>query len=394
MSVSSTYRLSIFDSIDDGHHTDYLAYLIHQFSQKPDVELLLIVPESFIQSFKKNRQIWGFDLGNNIHFHPLDAPTVQRLHGQSIYKRSLAEWNLYVDISEAWEASHGLLMYFDYFQLGMLLGKKAHFQLGGIYFRPNFYYRKASWTSAFIKKWMLRLSTFRLSMKVLFSLDHKAVKHIRPLLGKTQVLRISDPVRAYEVRTEELSAFRELWHIPTYKKVCLIFGYLDPRKGIEAFLQSTQHLTADELSQICLLVAGAISPAYQAHLEKLFQQFPEVEVIPIFQEIKGKDIQLCFEAADLVLMLYQNHVGMSSVLVRASISQKVVLGTHYGLLGKLIQSMQLGLVVDAQNPIQIAEQLEQYLNLGIGYSKEQMEKMAHENSELAFANTLYQGLFL
>ncbi|MCZ2481407.1 glycosyltransferase [Aquirufa nivalisilvae] len=394
MSVSPTYRLSIFDSIDDGHHTDYLAYLIHQFSQKPDVELLLIVPESFIQSFKKNRQIWGFDLGNNIHFHPLDAPTVQRLHGQSIYKRSLAEWNLYVDISEAWEASHGLLMYFDYFQLGMLLGKKAHFQLGGIYFRPNFYYRKASWTSAFIKKWMLRLSTFRSSMKVLFSLDHKAVKHIRPLLGKTQVLRISDPVRAYEVSAEELSAFREQWHIPANKKVCLIFGYLDPRKGIEAFLQATQHLTADELSQICLLVAGAISPAYQAHLEKLFQQFPEVEVIPIFQEIKGKDIQLCFEAADLVLMLYQNHVGMSSVLVRASISQKVVLGTHYGLLGKLIQSMQLGLVVDAQNPIQIAEQLEQYLNLGIGYSKEQMEKMAHENSELAFANTLYQGLFL
>lgn len=394
MSVSSTYRLSIFDSIDDGHHTDYLAYLIHQFSQKPDVELLLIVPESFIQSFKKNRQIWGFDLGNNIHFHPLDAPTVQRLHGQSIYKRSLAEWNLYVDISEAWEASHGLLMYFDYFQLGMLFGKKAHFQLGGIYFRPNFYYRKASWTSAFIKKWMLRLSTFRSSMKVLFSLDHKAVKHIRPLLGKTQVLRISDPVRSYEVSAEELSAFREQWHIPANKKVCLIFGYLDPRKGIEAFLQSTQHLTADELSQICLLVAGAISPAYQAHLEQLFQQFPGVEVIPIFQEIKGKDIQLCFEAADLVLMLYQNHVGMSSVLVRASISQKVVLGTHYGLLGKLIQSMQLGLVVDAQNPIQIAEQLEQYLNLGIGYSKEQMEKMAHENSELAFANTLYQGLFL
>ncbi|MHA8057074.1 glycosyltransferase [Aquirufa nivalisilvae] len=394
MSVYATYRLSIFDSIDDGHHTDYLAYLIHQFSQKPDVELLLIVPESFIQSFKKNRQIWGFDLGKNIHFHPLDAPTVQRLHGQSIYKRSLAEWNLYVDISEAWEASHGLLMYFDYFQLGMLFGKKAHFQLGGIYFRPNFYYRKASWTSAFIKKWMLRLSTFRSSMKVLFSLDHKAVKHIRPLLGKTQVLRISDPVRAYEVSAEELSAFREQWHIPTNKKVCLIFGYLDPRKGIEAFMQATQHLTADELSQICLLVAGAISPAYQAHLEKLFQQFPEVEVIPIFQEIKGKDIQLCFEAADLVLMLYQNHVGMSSVLVRASISQKVVLGTHYGLLGKLIQSMQLGLVVDAQNPIQIAEQLEQYLNLGIGYSKEQMEKMAHENSELAFANTLYQGLFL
>lgn len=394
MSVSPTYRLSIFDSIDDGHHTDYLAYLIHQFSQKPDVELLLIVPESFIQSFKKNRQIWGFDLGNNIHFHPLDAPTVQRLHDQSIYKRSLAEWNLYVDISEAWEASHGLLMYFDYFQLGMLFGKKAHFQLGGIYFRPNFYYRKASWTSAFIKKWMLRLSTFRSSMKVLFSLDHKAVKHIRPLLGKTQVLRISDPVRAYKVSAEELSAFREQWHIPANKKVCLIFGYLDPRKGIEAFMQATQHLTADELSQICLLVAGAISPAYQAHLEKLFQQFPEVEVIPIFQEIKGKDIQLCFEAADLVLMLYQNHVGMSSVLVRASISQKVVLGTHYGLLGKLIQSMQLGLVVDAQNPIQIAEQLEQYLNLGIGYSKEQMEKMAHENSELAFANTLYQGLFL
>lgn len=394
MSASLTYRLSVFDSIDDGHHTDYLSYLIHQFSHKPEVELLLIVPDSFIQSFKNNRHTWGYDLGNNIHFHPLDAPTIQNLHSQSIYKRSIAEWNLYVDISEAWEASHGLLMYFDYFQLGMLLGKKAHFQLGGIYFRPNFYYKKASWKSAFIKKWMLRLSAFRTSMKVLYSLDHKAVKHIRPLLGKTQVLRISDPVRAYQVSIKELMAFREKWGIPTNKKVCLIFGYLDPRKGIEAFLQSTKHLTSDEISQICFMVAGAISPAYQAHLEKLFQQYPDLKVISIFQEIKGKDIQLCFEAADLVLMLYQNHVGMSSVLVRASISKKVVLGTHYGLLGKLIQSMHLGLVVDAQSPVQIAEQLEQYLNLGIGYSKEQMEKMELENSEKAFADTLYQGLFL
>ena len=231
-------------------------------------------------------------------------------------------------------------------------------------------------------------------MKVLFSLDHKAVKHIRPCLGKTQVMRISDPVRAYEVSAEELKAFREHWHIPSNKKVCLIFGYLDPRKGIEAFLQSTQHLTSEELSQICLLVAGAISPGYQTHLEKLIQQFPDLEVISIFQEIKGKDIQLCFESADLVLMLYQNHVGMSSVLVRPSISTKVVFVNHYGLLGKLIQSMHLVLVVDAQSPIQIAEQLEQYLNLGIGYSKEQMEKMEQENSEKAFADTLYEGLFL
>ena len=153
-------------------------------------------------------------------------------------------------------------------------------------------------------------------------------------------------------------------------------------------------LNQEELNQICLLVAGAISPAYQKHLEELFPQYPELEVISIFQEWKGKDIQVCFEAADLVWMLYQNHVGMSSVLVRASISQKVVLGTNFGLLGKLIQSMHLGIVVDAQSPVQIAEQLEQFLNLGIGFSKEQMEKMAHENSEQAFAETLYQGLFL
>ncbi|MHA8088631.1 glycosyltransferase [Aquirufa sp. Wall-65K1] len=394
MAEVNTKRLSIFDSIDDGHHADYLAYLIHQFSQKPDVELLLIVPENFIQSFKNHRENWGFDLGNNIHFHPLDASTIERLHGQSIYKRSIAEWNLYVDISEAWQASHGLLMYFDYFQLGILFGKKAHFQLGGIYFRPNFYYRKASWKSALIKKWMLRFSTWRSSMKVLFSLDHKAVKHIRPWVGKTQVLRISDPVRAYELSSADVEDFKEKWKLPANKKLCLIFGYLDPRKGIEAFLQSTQHLNQEELNQICLLVAGAISPAYQKHLEELFPQYPELEVISIFQELKGKEIQLCFEAADLVLMLYQNHVGMSSVLVRASISQKVVLGTNFGLLGKLIQSMHLGIVVDAQSPVQIAEQLEQFLNLGIGFSKEQMEKMAHENSEQAFAETLYQGLFL
>ncbi|RXK46848.1 glycosyltransferase [Aquirufa rosea] len=394
MSASQTFRLSIFDSIDDGHHADYLAYLIHQFSQKQEVELLVIVPESFIESFKCNRLNWGFDLGENIHFHALDAATIQQLHGQSIYKRSIAEWNLYVEISEAWNVTHGLLMYFDYFQLGILLGKKAHFKLGGIYFRPNFYYRKTSWSSALLKKKMLAWSTLRSSMKVLFSLDHKAVKHIQPLVGKTQVMRISDPVRAYEISEEELLTFKMKWNIPSDKKVCLIFGYLDPRKGIEAFLNSTKHLIPEEIDQLCLLVAGAISPTYRAHLEELFSQFPTLQISPIFQEIKGKDIQLCFEASDVVLMLYQNHVGMSSVLVRASISKKVVIGTNFGLLGKLISSMNLGLVVDAKSPKEISEQLEQYLNLGIGYSKEQMEKMARENSEQAFAETIYQGLFL
>ena len=64
-----------------------------------------------------------------------------------------------------------------------------------------------------------------------------------------------------------------------------------------------------------------------------------------------------FALADVVLALYQHHVGTSGVLLWAAAAGKTVLASDYGLLGELVRRHQLGCVVDSTQPAAIAKGL-------------------------------------
>ena len=139
---------------------------------------------------------------------------------------------------------------------------------------------------------------------------------------------------------------------------------------------------------MCLVLAGPIAPAYLPQIEKAIAQVPSLQVISLFGYLPAQEVQMCFELADVVLMLYQGHTGMSSVLVRAAMAGKPMLGTELGMIGELIRTRELGIAVDATDYLAVGNALRQIQTDGLTVHAEALQRVAEENSLQAFGDTI------
>ena len=375
-------RLLLFDTILDGHHPEYLIHLIGYYSSQPDVDVIVATGASFQTEFDQRQSAEALVWGDNIQFYPIPESLIVK---GNIFLRSVREWNLMLAIAKETQATQALLMYMDYFPLGAILGNKAHIPVSGISFRPPQLIRGA-FDLVKHKMWQSMLASGQIAQ--VFSLVHSAVPVINALAGKNRAWPLADPVIQLPVSASQIADFRVIQGIPSTKKVFLNFGQLDQRKGIEGFLLACKQLTPAELNQICLLLAGPIETAYQAHIESLLRELPDLEVLRLFDQLHYPTVELCFEVSDVVLVTYQGHMGMSSVLIRAALAGKPVIGTSMGTIGATIDAYQLGLSIDPSNTFEFARALTGKLKTNEALQAE----LVHQNSVEAFALTIAQGI--
>ena len=389
-------RILLFDTIIDGHHPDYLRHLIQYWLHtQPDGELIVVTQAIFEPVFRQ--LVDAFPSQTAVQFVPISQPEIDHVHQGSVLNRSFREWNLHLAYSQRLQPTHVLLMYFDVFQLGLWLGRKASCAVSGIYFRPDFYYGRSSGAKERLrvlrKKTTLHGVLNRRVLTNLFCLDHSAVPLVRRMNPHVHVLPLPDPVTTYDVTTEEVVELRRELQIDPNRLVFLVFGYLDERKGLEPLLDSLQQLNPALHTKICLLFVGATTPDYQEKIrQRIAEVSPDIQIISLFSEVKGKAIQVFFDLSDYVLTLYQQHVGMASVLIRAAISGKPVLSSDYGYMGQLVKNNQLGAVTDSTSLAAIAALLEQVITDGITWSGASLRTLAEENSDTAFAQTIFDNL--
>lgn len=390
-------RILLFDTIIDGHHADYLTHLItYWLRYQPGDELLVVTQASFEPVFQ--RLINSRPAATpTARFVALPAETVEAIHRASPVGRSFREWHLQLSYIHAYHPSHVLLMYFDTYQLGMWLGRKAPCAVSGIYFRPDFHYGRPPGLKARLnslrKQWILHGVLRRGVLTNLFCLDHSAVAALQRLSPPTTVVPLPDPVERYDLAPAETDALRRTLGVEPGRRVFLLFGYLDTRKGIETLLEALPLVPPALRSGICLLLVGAIKPDYRAQIDaRIAGVSDDVQVIRVFDEVKGRRIQAYFELCDYVLALYQRHIGMASVVVRAAVSGKPLLASDYGYLGHLVRSEQIGLVADSTSPPAVAHLLGQVLSQGLSYSADNLKRLADANSDESFARTIFDQL--
>jgi glycosyltransferase involved in cell wall biosynthesis len=382
-------RILLFDTITDGHHPDYLIHLIGFYSGNQEVELFVATGESFKSQFDERQKAEDNPWGDNVTFMPIPTDKLNSIHSKPIYLRSIIEWNLLVETAKKINASHVMLMYFDYYQLGILIGKKAPCPISAIYFRPNFAENDHGIYPQ-IKKWMLSKVLNSGQIQNLFCLVHALVPYMEAQKTQTHIVPICDPVKQFEVSNLEIIEFKNKFKISTDKKIFLNFGYLDDRKGMEVFIDACATLTADSLSKICLLLAGPVPEYYEKIIEAKLAQVPELEVIRCYGYLPAREVQICFEISDVVLILYQDFLNMSSVLIRAAMANKPTFATHTGMIGALVSSNNLGVTVDATSISEVANELKAIIQNGISYSEDQLRRVAEENSLYSFLSTIDQ----
>ena len=205
-------RILLFDTITDGHHPDYLIHVIGFYSGKKDVELYVSTGESFKSQFDERQKAEDNPWGNNVTFLPIPTNELNSIHSKPIYLRSIIEWNLLVETAKEINANQVLLMYFDYYQLGILIGKKASCPVSAIYFRPNFT-ENDNGIYLQIKKWMLSKVLKSGQIQNLFCLVHALVPYMKGQKTQTHIIPICDPIKQFEILKPEIAEFKNKFKI-------------------------------------------------------------------------------------------------------------------------------------------------------------------------------------
>lgn len=340
---------------------------------------MVVSGEDFRRDVESRRIADQLVWGDNVTFAGIPMDQIERLHATNIYRRSFLEWNLMLEYAVAHQATHALLMYFDYFPLAAWLGKRSPIPVSGISFRTDFF-KEATGFYPQLKKWLLARALQSGQIHSLFCLVQSLVPTIRSIAGLARVEPLCDPIKSYVISSEVREEFRVKHAIPKGKKIYLNFGFLDDRKGMEVFLDGCKQLPPAEHENMCLVLAGPIAPAYRPQIEAAIAQVPALQIITLFGYLPAQEVQICFELADVVLMLYQGHTGMSSVLVRGAMAGKAMLGTELGMIGDLIRERGLGKVVDATDALVVGNALRLIQTEGLRVDVEACQQVAQENS--------------
>lgn len=386
-------RVLVVDPMIEGHHADYLLHLLRwAYSGFFEGEMILWVEATFDPIW---RQEFGNTLPSTVQIHYFPEPDRTIWMNQNMVFRSFSMWKRVKAMANLWKVDHVLLMYLDIPQLGVSCAFRPKFQVSGILFRPNFHYPVTGWKAKvgqWGKKTLLALLLKRSFVQTIWTLDATAVQ--APDFSSYPHFKvIRDPVRYIPQSEEKKVSARAFYRWPAGKKVFLLFGHLDERKGVTILLEAITRLSKEELQGSMFLLAGKLAPHLKPEIDHwlpLAQQVADVRTD--FRSLAAEEIDVLFDLSDYILALYQRHVGMASVVVRAGLSGKPLWASDFGYLGHLVRDYALGKVVASEDPEAVAQSLREIVRRGIPFNPDSLERIAQEASPELFARRLLGDL--
>lgn len=403
-------NIMLFDLSIYGHHPVYIRHLIRYWYENDLLgHLYIVVSDSFMTEHSDVIAFAKTFQHNSVSFKPItpaeEAELKPRHSFLSRTQRGFQEWKLLQKYTEVINPAHCLLMYFDTCAIPIAMGKQLPCNFSGLYFRPTFHYDKLpnyehTWTSRIQKireQLTLSLVLRNPHLSSLLCLDEFSVDILNHLTHSVEFVHLPDPVDICVADSLKVESIRKGLNISPGRKVCLLFGALTSRKGIDKLLDAALLLSAETCKQLCFVFIGEAGKdnqaRFNAQIETVCKQQP-IQIIQHYEFVPEEDVSAYFQLADLVLAPYQRHVGMSGILLWAAAWKTPVLSSNYGLMGKVVQDHSLGISVDSESSAEIAIGLEQFLYDGISEycNQDKMEKFAEQNSAQRFAEVIFQKI--
>ncbi|MGB7440883.1 MAG: glycosyltransferase [Coleofasciculaceae cyanobacterium] len=397
-------RLMLFDLSVRGHHPNYIKHLIKYWCEQQLSGCLdIVVSPKFLEEHADVVELAASYNQEDINFVAITLEEETALNARKSRLRrawrNFQEWQLLGKYARALNATHCLIMYFDTCMFPLALGGKSPCTFSGIYFRPAFHYAQLtnyqpSWKDR-LQQWRERLLLSRIlrhpKLQTVYCLDPFAVEQLDKFSGNVKVVNLPDPVETSGDLKPISSNIKGDLGIESQRQVFLLFGALTERKGIYQVLEAIEALSPELCQKICLLLVGEsnIEEQLKPQIKALCRSKP-VQIICRYKFVPEQDVQTYFNLADVILALYQKHVGMSGILLLAAAAQKPVLSSDYGLMGEIVQRHELGLTIDSTKPSEIAQGLTQFLLKPSTKlcNPTKMKDFAQQNSAQNFANTI------
>jgi glycosyltransferase involved in cell wall biosynthesis len=180
--------------------------------------------------------------------------------------------------------------------------------------------------------------------------------------------------------------------IPSSKKVLLLYGQVNNRKGLDHALECMASLP----DECAFLVAGT-EDAWAAALMggEAARRLGGDRIFAVNRYMDAELEAACFAASDAVWMGYRSHYGSSGVLTQAAVTGLPVIACREGLIGYRTNAAGLGKVVDVEDHAACVHALSECLYMGkdgTAALKENAKKLAVIHTPEAFARTILEGL--
>jgi glycosyltransferase involved in cell wall biosynthesis len=408
-SVTAASRLLLFELSVGGHYPSYVQHLITYWQEQnlPGVLDVLVTPQFLIQHQDVVQSVQARSKRSQILFHTITLAEAKQLADRNSalgrLRRNFQEWNLLQKYAEKFGSKHAFIPYLDTRFLPIALGQKLPCTFSGIYFRPTWHYNKlqglkSTWKTH-LSKFILHRILAQTQLTQIFCLDSFAVDSLKRQRQGLKTLPIADPVQTFPKDDLRTQALKRQLGIDRDRQVFLLFGAINHRKGIHQLLDSLELLTPKEMAKTCILIVGTLADAPDAaqirHRINALSHYCPAQIIHVENYVPESDIPHYFQLSDVVLAIYQRHVGMSGILVRAAIAQKPVLSSDYGLMGAVTKRHQLGKTIDSTSPSEIAHGIGELLvtPLKTVGDRKLMQKFGEQNSPQRFAQTVFRSIW-
>ncbi|AFK01579.1 glycosyl transferase group 1 [Emticicia oligotrophica DSM 17448] len=320
--------------------------------------------------------------------------------GMSIIKSTQIIWKHITRYTNEYKADKVIMMMLDMFQ-HTIGSTRFPAQLTGILFSPyprvipqdSTLRSKQKYTITKARKlfttwWMCRNSQLK---KVFIFNDLETIKTMNETMGTNIFTYLPDPVYDYPTRQDLI--IREKYQIPLHKKILLAFGYIDEKKNVVNLLKALQDLSAEEASNICLLVVGKIRAehhdALMESLNKAKELRPELQVAMESRFVDDDEMEAYVNQSDIISVAYINFFASSGVIGLAARHNKPVLATKFGVVGDLTREYGLGFTVDGFNPGEIKSAMIDFLK-GKNAYPERASVFVSKHSSEKFIKTLLE----
>jgi glycosyltransferase involved in cell wall biosynthesis len=398
----------LFDMALGGHHGIYIQHLIkYAYQERFSGEIDIIVLPQFSQIHQDTVAAIASSQSPKINFVPIsvaeEAALGSRNSGVDRAMRNFREWNIFCKYAQKLQTNYAVIMYLDTYALPIAFGPQSPCAFSGIYFRPTFHYStfanyQPSWKKT-MQHWREKITIDRIlhrsQLRSLLSLDPFVVRSLKSHQHSNKVIHLADPVDPQPATDLDIMSFRSNLGIEQHRRVFLLFGALDERKGIYQVLDAIKLLPPAIAQNFCLLIVGKTNTTEQAQMQPKISalcQTQTVQIVELYDFIPEREVPKYFQAADVVLATYQCHAGMSGILLLAAAAGKPVLSSNYGLMGELVLHHQMGLAVDSTVPAEIAQALSRcILEAPEDFcDRTQMKIFAEQNSIALYSRTIFQ----
>ena len=390
-------HLVVVDLYHEGHHRSYVEMVVDGWLARDETGRLTLLVTGTFQAehveFIRRIEVYADRIA--VVTLTADQPRVGETGMSRFFAINRAHKSA-LEQAIGLNPDHILCMFIDHAQAAIvaLSGLLASRGIGvsGILFRASIHRSPSSFRGrlAYVRKKAVLRKFMRVpAVNKVFCLDPSAVASINKLGNVPKAVFLPDGT-LIEASSIERNRLRMKWEASETDHVVLLFGAQSARKGTYQALKAFESLDRTWV----LVVAGKATGAEEADIRSAIETAQSKgRIVWDATFLPESEVTALFEACDVVLAAYPNHVGSSGILVRAASAGKPVLGSDAGLVGENIRQYGLGVAVDGTKSDELVLELQQLRDRpGAYFDGARAAAFARMNTPSDFARVILDGV--